>query len=175
MKVGFIRSAGKASQMASFCDIVILETKTTPIGEQLLALVNDHSQNELVFYSIEDLRLQIVQLLPILTKLIESGTAVSFVDRTLLPTLNDEEFIKSLFDIALQEKAVLSRRTQDAVSTAKRNGKVIGRPRIDKSTIKQIYFLYNKQGRSIREVAAICEVSIGTVHKYLTMEREVVK
>lgn len=175
MKIGFIRSAGKASQMASFCDIVMLETKTTPIGEQLLSLVKDHSQQELVFYSLEDLRLQIVQLLPVLTKMIEQKITVSFVERQLLPSLNDHDFIQSLYEIAMLEKAVLSRRTQQAVSTARRNGKAIGRPTIDQSIIKEIYFLYNKQGRSIREVAAICEVSIGTVHKYLTMEKEVVQ
>ncbi|MBP1042605.1 hypothetical protein I6N95_16435 [Vagococcus sp. BWB3-3] len=172
MKIGFIRNAGKASQMASFCDIVMLETKTTPIAEQLLTLVNDHSQQEIIFYSIEDLRMQIVQLLPFLTKVIEHETKVSFVERQLLPTLDDDTFIKSLFDIAVLEKAVLSRRTQEAVSTARRNGKAIGRPTIDQSIVKQIYFLYNKQGRSIREVAALCEVSIGTVHKYLMMEKE---
>lgn len=50
---------------------------------------------------------------------------------------------------------------------ARLEGRILGRPRVEDDVISRIAFLSNKKGKSMREIAEICQVSLGTVHKYV--------
>ncbi|MGO2101401.1 hypothetical protein [Vagococcus salmoninarum] len=45
--------------------------------------------------------------------------------------------------------------------------KETGRPKIDESKIKEINYLYNDKKMNMRQIAEMCDVALGTVHKYL--------
>ena len=82
-----------------------------------------------------------------------------------------EEF-SSFFKICILyqnvQKKIIQDTTKRSLARANKNGVTLGRPTIDEGTIEHINSLRNKQHKSIREIASICDVSIGTVHKYIT-------
>ncbi|MBP1044241.1 recombinase family protein [Vagococcus sp. BWB3-3] len=55
-----------------------------------------------------------------------------------------------------------------SLEKAKLAGKITGRPKIDKQVINEINFLFKHKGKTMREIADICHVSLGTVHKYVS-------
>jgi DNA invertase Pin-like site-specific DNA recombinase len=67
--------------------------------------------------------------------------------------------------LAKQERARLSERTKAGLATARRYGKVIGRPRVavSHSEVKAL----RQTGLSIRQIASRLSVSVGTVHSLL--------
>lgn len=166
MKIGFIRGLTIKSEMVKNCDKIIFADETKGIGQAMAEFIENHSEEELFFQSLVELRLQISQMLPILEKATERSVRVSFIDKGHLSQLTDQEYMQILLGVSRQEKEIRSICTKESIARVRREGTVIGRPSISDETIKEIKLLCHKHGKSIREVSAICGVSIGTVHKY---------
>ena len=147
--------------MTKKCDSVVIEDE------------NDSSQTKL-----SDL----------LTK-IQAGDKLITVDVKVL-NLNIESFIKFLSELERRQATFLSVNDQfdsrlayslkdnlklfnklSAPSKKSKEGrsetKETGRPKIDESKIKEINYLYNDKKMNMRQIAEMCDVALGTVHKYL--------
>lgn len=166
MKIGFIRGLTVESEMVKRCDKIIFADDTRGISQVITAFIEEYSEEELIFQSLVELRLQISQMLPILEKANEMDVQVGFIDKGYLLQLTDQEYMGILLGISRQEKEIRSICTRESLARVRREGTVIGRPSISTATIEKIKFLCHNHGKSIREVSAICGVSIGTVHKY---------
>jgi DNA invertase Pin-like site-specific DNA recombinase len=65
------------------------------------------------------------------------------------------------------EKSILISRTKLGLERARAEGKILGRPKIDESTIAKINKL-RKQGLSIGKIADKLKLSKGVIHKYIS-------
>lgn len=63
-----------------------------------------------------------------------------------------------------------SQNTKQRLAISKRLGKSLGRPTISDEKIEKIQRLHRQQRMSYREISECCQVSIGSVHKYLKAE-----
>lgn len=168
-KVGFIGKIKHVQEMERQCDEVYIRKRHSTVQE-LLSFVEKYSQDILVFHSLEDIGLQLGQLLPVLELVTNRQIPIIFIWKTGLEELSDGWYLSGLLAIAKHEKEIVRRRALNGLEKAKKEGKEIGRPRINEKTIADIRYQYNHQGKSIREVSDYCHVSIGTVHKYLRNE-----
>lgn len=167
MKIGFIIGLNAKPEMVEMCDKLVYADSRKMISQNVMEFIDEYYEEELIFQSLIELRLQISQLLPIMEKVFEKCAAVRFLDKGHIPTVTERDYIRILLTISRQEKEIRSICTKESLARVRREGIVIGRPSIQHTVVDKIDFLYNNQGKSIREVAAICEVSVGTVHKYL--------
>lgn len=89
---------------------------------------------------------------------------ISIKDKIDTNKVESTDFIANCL-IFLNAQAQLEKQIKkDNVSDPKE----IGRPKISATTIQRIIFLRENEKRSIRSIAHECDVSIGTVHKYVT-------
>ena len=56
-----------------------------------------------------------------------------------------------------------------AIEKQRAAGKRIGRPRLSEDVVHKILDLHNKK-YSLREISAMCDVSLGSVHKYISSQ-----
>lgn len=62
------------------------------------------------------------------------------------------------------EKDITIERTKSGLEASRARGRVGGRPKIDKSTIKVALSLYDSKEYSIKEICARCKISQGTLY-----------
>ena len=90
---------------------------------------------------------------------------VSFKEE--IDTLSEKNYYLFVKQIAEMERNVLKKKTIYGLKVERNDGRVGGRPKISECTIKTIISLRKKQDLPLRKIAEICQVSLGTVHKYL--------
>ena len=83
-----------------------------------------------------------------------------------IDTENYKDFYDQMlffFDVSKRSRSATTRR---ALNARREKGQSLGRPKINEMTINKIKEL-REQRYSLREIAVKCDVSLGTVHKYL--------
>lgn len=80
-------------------------------------------------------------------------------------------FYTDVLKVLKMEERHQSYLIRTSIERAKKQGRSTGRPRVGDQTIDQIVFLFEQKGKSMREIAEICEVSLGTVHKYVNQKK----
>lgn len=147
-------------------DIFIEETEITKTYELERLLSSLQSENQLLVYDIrvlakgpkglrklfEQLQSNDIHLISLQDNL-DTKETLKFYDNVLLGLSIEETYRKCLIQQRLDE--------------VKLDGQVLGRPSVDTKIISKIVFLFEKKGKSMREIAEICQVSLGTVHKYI--------
>lgn len=166
MIVGFVRDNKKETALTRVCDLVIENNEHLSVVDNLVDFIEKYQEHQLILPSNHELKIQLVQLLPVLEKAQELQVIINFSDKRLFPLLSAEEHFTYLLLLARQEKEVMSHRSRDAMIELKEQGKTIGRPTITEELVQRIKALYHEGGHSIRDVSAMCDVSVGTVHKY---------
>lgn len=68
--------------------------------------------------------------------------------------------------IKMQEK-IHSVQVKESIENARTEGKSIGRPKTTPAKIEEMKVLYQEEGKSLKEISKICNISIATVYKYL--------
>lgn len=97
---------------------------------------------------------------------------ISIQDQLQIDEFQKESLFLDHLDLLIKiDKQVRSKRTMEGFEKLKREGKPYGRPAIIKQKVNQIIRLH-EQNYTYREIAMICEVSIGVVHKYIKKENE---
>lgn len=118
---------------------------------------------ELRVYDYQSLSLTIFEFSKLYTVLEKNQIVLRFI--------KEKEAFLDIFQLVIvQEKSVSSKRMKESAREAKKNNRTWGRPTIDQTIQKKIYRLYHIEKKSIREVARYCNVSVGTVSKYIKME-----
>ncbi len=134
--------------------------KEENINDLLHALDNS---KELWVYNYQSLSLTIFEFSNLCKVLEKNQVTLRFI--------NEKDTFLDVFQLVIvQEKAIASKRVKaSARKTRKKNG-AWGRPAIDSDIKKKIYHLYHVEKKTIREVARECQVSVGTVSKYVNSE-----
>lgn len=63
--------------------------------------------------------------------------------------------------------ACRSERTKQQIQLSREIGQTIGRPTIGQKKVERIYYLYHDKKWAMRKIAAECDVSLGSVYKYI--------
>ncbi|MBO0428306.1 recombinase family protein [Vagococcus fluvialis] len=134
-------------------------------AEDLMSL---KSGDELVIYELKSLGKTIIQLASFLNHLNEKGVKLTIIKKEEpFNSLTEDQFYQIIFDLAEIDSVAISERTTRGIKTAKEGGRIGGRPKISDSQIQLIKHLYHKQSYTLREIVDKCDVSLGTVYKYI--------
>lgn len=168
MKIGIISEgyAENNQEGLSECDNIIILTAEKDSTAEFLQVINTYLAEEIIVPAVSDLGLQLVQLLPSLKLLAMNGNIIHFIQKDQGQLLTDEAYFQELYELALLEERIIKKRTVEAIKRAQEKGVTVGRPTIDERVKEKIYMLYTVEKRTIREISAICNVSIGTAFKY---------
>lgn len=124
--------------------------------------------DELVVYELKSLGKSVAQL-PSFFDYLEEKKVKLIILRKGEPfnDIPEHQYFEILTDLAETESFIISDRTTKGIRSARRSGRVGGRPRISKETIDKIKYLYHDQAFTLREISEKCDVSLGTAYKYI--------
>lgn len=107
-------------------------------------------------------------LLVLLEKFEEGGVILkSSKDKIDTSSSSGKLLTTILCALAEFERDLIVERTKEGLKASRARGKVGGRPKIDSSTIKVAFSLYDSKEYSIKEICARCNISQGTLYKYI--------
>lgn len=98
------------------------------------------------------------------------GELLAMLNSMQIELISVEDKINSIEKIYFHEAVTLLVELVGCESIIKKIEREQGRPPIDKMKVRRIRFLYHENKMTMREIANACEVSLGTVHKYLNQE-----
>lgn len=81
-------------------------------------------------------------------------------------------YCRIMLSLVQMEKEVAKQLTFKRMAKARENGIVGGRPSLDQKVIDEIIYLRKQHKKSIRQIANECDVSVGSVYKYVTQNEE---
>ncbi|MEG0498248.1 MAG: recombinase family protein [Carnobacterium sp.] len=81
-------------------------------------------------------------------------------------------YFRIMLGLVQMEKEVAKQLTLKRMAKARENGIVGGRPSLDQKIIDEIIYLRKQHKKSIRQIASECDVSVGSVYKYVTQNEE---
>lgn len=121
----------------------------------------------LLIYQLDCLGKTLYQLQEFMNSLKERGILFQSIDDDInIADYETSEFMHYLNLLAKTDNKVKSENTIRGLESAREKGRIGGRPKISEETIKQIQFLYNNKAYKLRDIAAECNVSLGTAQKY---------
>ena len=144
--------------------------KAGSLRPEFSRMMQDASQRRfdlLLFWSLDRLsREGVAQTLDYLNRLNAWGIGFRSFSEPYLDSLGvfKDAVLAILACIAKQERIRISERTKAGLERARRAGKVLGRPGIKAGVVEQIREM-RAAGRTVRETARACGVSVGMVCK----------
>lgn len=125
----------------------------------------------LTVQEVDRLGRNLLEGLVVLNALFERGCAVKVLDGIAAGEHTERSLILDLaLALAEDRRRDISRKTRDGLEAARRRGKVGGRPRVIDEDKRAIIAARREKGESIRVIARVLGVSIGTVHSVLTAQ-----
>lgn len=125
----------------------------------------------LVVQEIDRLGRNILEGLVVLNDLFDRGVQVKVLMGTAAGEYTERNVV---LDIALalaeERRRDISRKTKNGLEAARKRGKVGGRPRVIDDDKRAVILARREKGESIRVIARVLDVSVGTVHKILAEE-----
>lgn len=172
MKIGYIRKNSDKKDVVQQihaitnygCEDIRIESNEKN-SEELWKAVNDLQKQEcLVLCSWKDLGMRIKKVQAIIQTIANRGAGIIVLEKKF-NSLHSESvtFVDIVNMLAESESKVISEHT---ISSLKKI-EVKGRPPIEQATKEKIFYLRNTKKQSYRKIAEECNVSIGTVYKYL--------
>lgn len=147
------------------CDEVFIEEQLSVERIELQRLQTSAKSNDKVIVTnIKVLSLDASAAVDLMTHFISQN--IGFV--SLEENFNSKEYpsFTQIF-LGLEEMDKCHKFKQTDVSNKKIEYVVSGRPPVDGEKIQTIRFLYRSKSLTMRQIATKCNVSLGTVHKYL--------
>ncbi|MGO2099735.1 hypothetical protein [Vagococcus salmoninarum] len=166
--IGYTINPNSLMTLSEICDTVICFDITEQTSQNFFNFIKKNENKQIIIKNVEDIGLQLVQMVPGLNELKRTKRFLMFLEKGYGGELTDEKLTRLLLEYGQNERVIMSSRTLLGIHSARKNGMAYGRPKLANDTIKEIRFLANNQGWSVREIANQCEVSVGTVHKYIT-------
>lgn len=173
VKIGYAKDAETQEELLNYCEYVVRAPSDDQNLVTFLSFVKDNQENNIFLVNLQNLNLQLVQLLPVLELMESYDNYFHVIDKGYLNYLSDQEYHKFFLKLAQNEKRTIVQRTQRGLKEAVENGTRIGRPQIAPDVVMRIRFLYQSKKYTIREVAAVCGVSLGTAYKYAFNKKEI--
>lgn len=133
--------------------------------EELLKDSRQDKFDKVVAVRVDRLSRSLIDLIEISGKLSDNAVSISFTEHDIdISSSMGRAMFQIMGVFAELEREVIVERTKAGQRRARREGKKIGRPKINGMTIDKIRRL-RREGLSIRKVAKECGVSVGTVQK----------
>lgn len=125
----------------------------------------------LTVQEVDRLGRNLLEGLIVLTELFERGIAVKVLEGIAAGEHAERSLILDLaLALAEDRRRDISRKTKNGLEAARRRGKVGGRPRVIDDDKRAIILARREKGESIRVIARVLDVSVGSVHAVLSEE-----
>lgn len=167
MKIGYTVSTETNTALESICQEVVYCQAENYTTESFFEFVKDNLEKDIYVSHLADVHLQLIQLLPCLEFMHTQKKFITFLDKGVANNFSDQAYFELLLLLAKNEQKVIVRRTVKGLEESARKGIKSGRPVVPQKKVQEIQTLYFKEMRRYRDIAEICGVSIGTVHKYV--------
>lgn len=119
----------------------------------------------LIVESISRLGRSLIGTLQLIEELSEKGVILKSTKEDIDMTTAMGRFMVNMACVQAElERDLIVERTNTALKVSRARGRVGGRPKIDKSTIKVALSLYDSKEYSIKEICARCKISQGTLY-----------
>lgn len=125
----------------------------------------------LTVQEVDRLGRNLLEGLIVLNDLFERGIAVKVLDGIAAGEHTERSLILDLaLALAEDRRRDISRKTKNGLEAARKRGKVGGRPRVIDDDKRAIILARREKGESIRVIARVLDVSVGSVHAVLAEE-----
>lgn len=154
------------------CDYIFIENEPLEIDNELNLMLDQLDYHEmLVIESVSSFGKLVGELDNVLGLLFEKSIHLISVEDEL-----DSNNMCSFYELSSLifriNKECSSQIVKERISLSREKDLRFGRPPIDEDKIEKIKRLYCSNKLPMRKIAEICEVLLGTVHKYLTEQVE---
>lgn len=171
MKVGYMTKTTKEETQILLdygVDKVIKCAKGLTELEGFQQFLIEYIEHDLVIANLSSLgeSLTLVQLLDCFLWLCDQGKTLTVIKQGVTQQLSSKDFQAMVIQIGQLNRRAITNRTKMGIEKARSNGRIPGRPRTDSSTIDKVKTLYSKGDLTLKEIADLCHVSVGTVYKY---------
>ncbi|MBP1042769.1 recombinase family protein [Vagococcus sp. BWB3-3] len=168
-RIGYTAKIGSVEELSLLygvgkCEEVIQLRDSENEFRDFERFLKEYRRKQIVLVNFSSMGLQLTQVTQLLELIKEEQIKVHFLQKELD---SDEQYLSLLYELSMNEKEVVSRRTRRGLRVAHEKGIVGGRPTITKKTIEKIQYIHLSQKKTIREISNECGVSLGTVHKYI--------
>lgn len=171
MKIGYTFNKKEVLLEKNCCDEVIEDHASSSSAQEFKEFVEENIEHKIHIHSLEDLGIQIFHSYPALKYLKDHNKILYVIDKKPLSDLADEEYFDVLYHLALSENQVVKEHGYPTLR-AKKGGSFPGRPSVSDEKINRIQELYGHRNKTIRQIADICGVSVGTAYKYATAVKD---
>lgn len=125
----------------------------------------------LAVQEVDRLGRNLLEGLIVLTDLFERGVSVKVLEGIAAGEHTERSLILDLaLALAEDRRRDISRKTKNGLDAARNRGKVGGRPRVIDDDRRAVILARREKGESIRVIARVLDVSVGTVHAVLAAE-----
>ena len=125
----------------------------------------------LAVQEVDRLGRNLLEGLLVLTDLFERGVSVKVLEGIAAGEHTERSLILDLaLALAEDRRRDISRKTKNGLDAARKRGKVGGRPRVIDDDKRAVILARREKGESIRVIARVLDVSVGTVHAVLVEE-----
>lgn len=133
--------------------------------EEISSLKNG---DEVIIYELRSLGKSVTQLNSFFKYLRQKKIKIILLSKRYdYLNLSNEQLFKVVEELSKMESFIISERTTKGIRKARNSGRVGGRPKISDKKIKKIKYLYLTQSYTLRRIDEECNVSLGTVCKYI--------
>jgi DNA invertase Pin-like site-specific DNA recombinase len=125
----------------------------------------------LAVQEVDRLGRNLLEGLIVLNDLFERGIAVKVLDGIAAGEHTERSLVLDMaLALAEDRRRDISRKTRNGLEAARRRGHVGGRPRVIDDDKRAVILARREKGESIRVIARVLGVSVGTVHAVLATE-----
>ncbi len=125
----------------------------------------------LTVQEVDRLGRNLLEGLIVLTELFERGISVKVLDGIAAGEHTERSLILDLaLALAEDRRREIRRKTKNGREAARKRGKVGGRPRVIDDDKRAVILARREKGESIRVIARVLDVSVGSVHAVLLEE-----
>lgn len=127
----------------------------------------------LTVQEVDRLGRNLLEGLIVLTELFERGIAVKVLEGIAASEHTERSLILDLaLALAEDRRRDISRKTKNGLDAARKRGRVGGRPRVIDDDKRAVILARREKGESIRVIARVLDVSVGSVHAALSQRDE---
>ena len=148
-------------------DTLFIDNGECAANSQFKKMLDNFTANDqLIVYDLKVIFQSFKQLKVVLERIkLNNIRLISIRDE--LDTENNRMFLESALLVLDTGEEYRKDYTRQRVNGKRSQLKAQGRPQVEQEVVNKIQYLFKSQKKTMRDIAEICNVSLGTVHKYV--------